>query len=110
MTRKNMKIYDLVKNILENSEQTRNSDKLLIWEVYKKIGIVKDVEWFGDREAIIRDNFLSARIPATETITRARRKIQELHPELQATNSTVKSRRGQKQLSKGTFIFRETFG
>ena len=75
-----MKIYDLVKNILENSEQTRNSDKLLIWEVYKKIGIVKDVEWFGDREAIIRDNFLSARIPATETITRARRKIQELHP------------------------------
>jgi hypothetical protein len=104
-----MKIYDLVKKILEDNEQARNSDKLLIWEVYKSIGIVKEVEWFGNREAIIKENFLSGKLPSFETIRRSRQKIQELHPELQATSSSVRARRKQLENQKGTHIFRDTY-
>lgn len=104
-----MKIYDLVKTILEENEQARNSDKLLIWEVYKSIGIVKEVEWFGNREAILRENFISASIPATETIRRSRADIQKRFPELQATSQFIKNKRGQKADQKGTYIYGETY-
>lgn len=101
-----MKVYDLVKRVLINNEQARNSDKECIWEVYRELGIVKTVEWFGDREAIMKDQFLSGKTPSTETIRRTRQKIQEKHLELGATSSTVKAKRKQKEDSKGTFIFR----
>ena len=104
-----MKTYDLVKKVLESSEQARNSDKECIWQVYKRIGVVKDVNWFGDREAIIRENFLSGKLPSFETIRRSRQKIQELHPDLQATSSRVRARRKQLQNQKGTHIFRDTY-
>lgn len=104
-----MKIYDLVQKILEDSEQARNSDRECIWQVYKRIGAVKDVEWFGDREAITKETFLSSKLPSFETIRRSRQKIQELNPELQATSSQVRQRRQQKAKSKGTFIFEESY-
>jgi hypothetical protein len=104
-----MKIFDLVKKILETNEQTRNSDKELIWLVYKKLGIVRDVEWFGTKEAILKEHVISGKMPSFETITRARRKVQELNPSLEATDSKVRSLRKQKQKTKGTFIFREYF-
>lgn len=104
-----MKIYDLVKKILEQNNQARNSDKECIWQVYRKLGIVKEVEWFGSREAIIKENFLAKNVPSSETIRRSRQKIQELYPELQATSSQVRKRRQQKQDTKGTFIYREVY-
>lgn len=102
-----MKTYDLVKKVLENNEQARNSDRECIWQVYKKIGAIKDVEWFGDREAITKETFLSSKLPSFETIRRSRQKIQELNPELQATSGFVRQKRRQKANQKGTFIFRE---
>lgn len=104
-----MKIYDLVKKILEKDQQARNSDKECIWQVYKSVGAVKDVEWFGTREAITKDQFLSGKLPSFETIRRSRQKIQELHPELQATSESVRVRRKQKEEQKGTFIYRESW-
>ncbi|MFA5763105.1 MAG: hypothetical protein WC931_05985 [Bacilli bacterium] len=104
-----MKTYDLVKKVLQNNEQARNSDKECIWQVYKKIGVIKDVDWFGSREAIIKENFLSGKLPSFETIRRSRQKIQELHPELQATSSSVRARRKQLQDQKGTHIFRDIY-
>jgi len=99
------KVYDLVKKILLRDEQARNSDKELIWQVYKQIGVVKEVEWFGNREAIIKENFLSGDLPSFETIRRTRQKIQET--ELKATDKGVIEARKQKQDQKGTFIYRE---
>ena len=111
-----MKIYDLVKNILEENEMARNSDRILIWEAYKKLRLVDtmDCEVYGSNETkaeeiICRHTFVNSKIPSMESITRARRKIQELHPELEATNNAVRTRRRQKQKSKGTFIFREIY-
>jgi len=101
------KIYDLVKKVLQEDEQARNSDKECIWQVYKRIGAVKDVEWFGQREAIIKENFLSGKLPSFETIRRTRQKIQET--ELKATDKSVIEARKQKEDTKGTFIYRELF-
>lgn len=104
-----MKTYDLVKRILEENEQARNSDKLLIWEVYKAIGIVKEVDWFGTREALLKSNFISAKIPTTETIRRSRADIQRKHPELEATSKLIRKKRQQIADQKGTHIYRETY-
>jgi hypothetical protein len=103
------KTHDLVKKVLIDSEQARNSDKECIWQVYKRIGAVKDVEWFGDREAITKETFLSGKLPSFETIRRSRQKIQELHEELRATSSQVRKRRQQLAAQKGTHIYRDTY-
>lgn len=102
-----MRLYDTVKHILTSYPDTRNSDKALIGEVLRHIGAVTTVEHFGDKEAILLDRLLSGSIPSFESITRARRKVQELHTELEATSSEVRSARKQKQDTKGTFIYRE---
>jgi len=104
-----MKTYDLVKKVLIDSEQARNSDKECIWQVYKRIGVIKNVIYFGDREAITKETFLSGKLPNFETIRRSRQKIQELNPDLQATSSTVRKRRKQLEKQRGTHIFREIY-
>lgn len=91
-----MKLYDTVLKLLEDYEQLRNSDKKLIWCVWYKQGL--------SNTSITKEDFLRAK--SSESITRARRKVQELHPELQAT-STVKMRRAEIERQKGTFVYRE---
>lgn len=93
-----MKLYDLVKSLLVEHEELRNSDKRLLWAVWWKKGLV-------NRDSITRASFYLA--PSAESVTRARRKIQELHPELQATEEKVRRARQQKEETKGTFVFRE---
>jgi hypothetical protein len=92
-----MKTYDLILNLLSETPELRSSDRKLLWAVWKHQGIAN--------EHITYENFIQTATTA-ESITRARRKIQELHPELQA-NQTVRLARKQKAKSKGTYIFRE---
>lgn len=98
-----MRLYDRVKQVLENEPQTRNSDKLLIWKVWEVLHFVNGM--FDAPDVITKAHFMGA--PTEESVTRARRKVQELHPELGATAKSVKARRDQKEATKGTFIFRE---
>lgn len=102
-----VKIYDIVKKILENIPEARNSDKLLVTEVLRYGGYIKNVEYFGDKEAVLLSDIIRGSIPSFETITRGRRKVQELYPALQSTSPTVRLRRQQKRETKGTFVFRE---
>lgn len=102
-----MKIYNLVEKLLKTIPATRNSDKLLFTEVYRYLGAIKQVSWFGDKEAVLLTSLLSGDLPSWETISRCRRKLQELKPDLGATSSQVIRVRHQKQDTKGTFIFRE---
>lgn len=102
-----MKLFERVKSILITNPNTRNSDKLLIGEVLKSIGAVTKIDYFGVKEAVLLDKLLSGNFPSFESITRARRKVQELHPELEATSSQVRAARKQKQSTKGTFVYRE---
>jgi hypothetical protein len=89
-----MKIYDIVKQILERNDNTRSSDKYLIWSVFRRLGYVSMTE-DGD-EYVKKEDFMEC--PSFESITRARRKVQENHPELQAVEEVRQKR---EQLSRG---------
>ena len=95
-----MKLYDRVKYILEDFPITRNSDKELIWIIWEQKGLIV-------ANRIDKKEFMKA--PTPESITRARRKVQENHSELQATEPVRKARK-LKEETKGTFIFREDDG
>lgn len=97
-----MKLYDTVKQLLTVYPQLRNSDKKLLWAVWTMKGLVK-VNLEGVK-SISRESFYKA--PSSESVTRARRKIQEEFPHLQATQEVQESRE-EKQLTKGTFVYRE---
>lgn len=96
-----MKLYDLVKQILQSTPRTRSSDKRLLWVVWNRMGLIK---MRGGLQMIDAESFSSA--PSSESVTRARRKVQELHPELGADPEIIQERK-RKQSSKGTFIYRE---
>lgn len=80
------KTFDLVKSILESVPETRDDDFELIYEVAKEFG------WggcaFGQALTLWRDRGC----PSFESITRARRKVQELHPELRSEERVAEMR------------------
>lgn len=92
-----MRTFDIVLKLLKEHEELRSSDRKLLWAVW---------EWQGIADThISKEKFLSASVVA-EGITRARRKAQELHPELHATQEVKKARKI-KQEQKGELIFDE---
>lgn len=91
-----MTVYDLVLKLLRERKYLRGSDRKLIWAVWIELGLADS--------SIMREDFMQA--PSCETVTRARRKVQENHPELQASIQ-VQSERIEKESEKGTFVYRE---
>jgi hypothetical protein len=83
----------------------RNSDKYLYVEVLRKKNLIKDVHYFGVKQAITVESFLEL-APHFESVSRARRKIQELHPDLRS-DAQIMRMRGIKANTKGTFIYNE---
>lgn len=85
------KTFDLVKSILENVPETRDDDFELIYEVAKEFG------WggcaFGQALTLWRDRGC----PSFESITRARRKVQELYPNLRASDKVAEAREEQRR-------------
>ncbi len=70
------KFHNIVFEILQEKEETREDDFLLFYEVIKRIGL-------GNlRLDYILTNHAILGIPSFETISRCRRKIQREHPEL----------------------------
>ena len=73
---------NLVKEILENSMQARNSDTYLYLQVVYRVGLLKGI----DVNAMSVTDFLLKRsklgFPNYETVSRARRKLQAEHVEL----------------------------
>ena len=91
------KLYDLIKSLLEANPLYRNSGRDLIWRIWESEGSAKG-QW------ISKDKFLHAKNP--ESIRRARQKVQENNPHLNAIG-VVAIRRKQKEAEKGTFVYRE---
>ena len=92
-----MRLYDRVKELMEQYPSVRNSDRKLIWAVWNDLGLCQF-------DHITVENYEKS--PSLESITRARRKVQELHPELQATKS-VRSARLNKETKFPSWVFRE---
>jgi len=78
------KIEDYVLQALEQNPRTRQDDFLLYGSVLKRMGIdilLPLAELFG--------NSKKYNLPAMESVTRARRKVQELRPELCDTDTVL---------------------
>lgn len=73
-------LYDKVKEILEQRVETRDDDmKLYAYFVYKNVGD-KVTSSTGFYHALY--NHAAYNLPSYESVTRARRKVQELEPSL----------------------------
>lgn len=70
-------LMQVVKSCLEQLPETRDSDNKLIYAVYRKSGVGKD-ETF----ASVINKVINGDLPAFASITRAKRKVVELNPEL----------------------------
>lgn len=83
---------DLVRMMLKDHPETRNSDNRLYYMVIKNLGKQKGI----DIESMSMPHFLlhmkEYKLPSIETVGRCRRKIVESHPEL-AGNSDVEAGR-----------------
>lgn len=90
-----MKLYDKIKKLLIENPDYRSSDQRLMWRVWEDEGCATEV--------MSKHSFLGATTP--ESITRARRMIQQNHPELQATKR-VQNYRKDIQNQKGTHVYR----
>lgn len=82
-------VENIVKVILEENEQARNDDFVLITEVYNRLvpnvmNLTFNITMLGHKEL---------RLPAFESITRARRKLQEKHEYLRATEKVQELRK-----------------
>ena len=72
------KTQDIVKEILETNETARNSDMALYIKVCEKVNpaVLSKPFW------VVLMSLKELNLPHIETVGRARRKMQELHPEL----------------------------
>ncbi len=85
-----MKLLELVEDILREDEESRSSDKALYLKVIDEICREKGIK--DIRRKAIKTVF-EMKLPSYETVGRARRKIQEEIPELQASPEVLKERR-----------------
>lgn len=68
----------IVRNILLTNEAARDSDRLLIVEIWKAEAVE---QYLVSSESLLRA-FLDCKLPMPDSITRARRKLQEEIPTL----------------------------
>lgn len=85
-----MKLQELIKQLLEKHPVLRDSDKKLLWAVWHVKGHINDLNM------IDRDSFYKA--PNSESITRARRKVQENYQHLRASKDIEEERKRLEEL------------
>ena len=97
--------YDTVHALLKSKEVYRNSDTKLLWRVWADLGYaVKDEEW-----SITFDMYCKASAAKVSpgSVLRARRKVQENFPELEATDPEARKARKQKESMGGNFVYND---
>lgn len=83
-------VANQVKQVLTDNPETRNNDYKL-WIKVIELDVDKKPLLFSDFRYIV-GNLRALGIPNFETVSRARRKVQEQYPELRATEKTRKFR------------------
>ena len=74
----------LVKAILEEDKQARNSDSFLYLRVIEHIADLNDINLYGISIPVFLVSMKENGFPAFETVRRTRQKVQQHHPELAA--------------------------
>ena len=86
-TNKIRDLAEIVKEVLETTPQTRESDNKLIYCVMRKCGVQN-----GESFSSVMQRLIDGELPAFASITRAKRKVVELYPELDCSTETRKLR------------------
>lgn len=84
------KLEPIVKNVLEDNIQARNDNFVLVLEVYKKLDIPVKFEFMG-----LMLEHSKYELPSFESVVRARRKVVEKNPNLQAVKKVKELRKEQ---------------
>lgn len=87
------KLEPIVRKVLENNIHARNDNFVLVLEVYKDLDIPVKFEFMG-----LMLEHSKYELPSFESVVRARRKVVEKFPELQATKVIEKLRKEQEQI------------
>ena len=85
-------ISNMVKSILQQKEACRNSDNELYIEVLRQVADEKGIDIDDMSVPTLFLRMSEFGLPSIESVGRARRKVQECHPELRA-NDTVEGYR-----------------
>lgn len=101
---RNTRTFEIVKGVLETHPCTRSDDFALIRETAKKFGL----NTWGYSFDFALTQWRDKHLPPFETITRARRKLQEEYPHLRGTTK-VQQRRAESYQRYREF-FRESEG
>lgn len=89
------KVKDMVVFELENRPETRDSDRVLISKVYEDFFGIKNEPFF---EVLMRDD-----VPNFESIRRCRAKVQEVRPDLRASETVQDFRFDRERIYFGFF-------
>ena len=97
---KGIYIYGTRKNrrycfkVLQKYEQTRSDDFVLVYAVYREINFnVATIDRFSE----VMLNHKKYGFPSFGSVTRARRKIFETHPELKPTETTKRRKKAEEE-------------
>ena len=85
-------ISGLVKDILTNYPQTRNSDSLLYLKVLQRIAGVNDIHLDNITIPTFLLGLSKSPFPCFESVRRSRQKLQEKNPELSASEEVQECR------------------
>ena len=89
------KLANLIYEVLETSEEARNDDDVLCFEVWNKLAPVDNI-WtipVGDFHHILKRQW---KLPNEQSIRRTRRKVQEHYPETRGTKYINRKARQEK--------------
>lgn len=86
----------IVEDVLRKIPQTRDNNNKLIYCVLRSCGVESNESFTS-----VINKLINGELPAFESITRARRKIVEQHPELDANEKVKELRAKQEQMYKG---------
>ncbi len=91
-----MKVSKVVKEVLTDIPDTRNSDSYLYLKVLERFAGGRDLNTITVPYFLC--NIKKLKFPYFETVKRARQKIQERHPELQACSEVKEVREAKEEV------------
>ena len=86
----------IVEDVLRKIPQTRDCNNKLIYCVLRSCGVESNESFTS-----VINKLINGELPALESITRARRKLVEQHPELDANAKVKELRAKQEEMYKG---------
>lgn len=88
----------LVKSILEEDKQARNSDSFLYLKVLERVAKEKGINIWGMSVPVFLCNLKDYGLPPFESVRRTRQKVQQHHPELAACEKVEEMRMENEQI------------